>query len=76
MCMCVGILNTMERQGGGKGGEILSVYACGHTECYGETGWGEGGGEIPNVYACGHTECYEETGWGWRDSECVCMWAY
>ena len=35
-----GILNTMERQGGGEGGEILS--------------WG----------------------WGWRDSNCVCLWAY
>ena len=38
LCMPVGILNAMKRQGGG--GEIPNVDACGHTECYEETGWG------------------------------------
>ena len=49
MCMHVGILNAVKRQGGG--GEILSVYACGHTKCYEEIG-----GEILSVCACGHSE--------------------
>ena len=51
MWMHVGILNAMKRQGGGGGGEILSVYACGHTKCYEEIG-----GEILSVCACGHSE--------------------